>query len=140
MINLKPYSSSVLAFAGFILIVIGIYFVFIRPALLPEDFKYIGTKSSILNERFPQLSPWLQKVFWVMGSYICTSGLLTVFIALTSFRKRTYGAFTIVAISGITSIGSMTVINFIIDSDFKWTLLALTLPWVFALTLYKIHK
>ena len=125
MINLKPYSSSVLAFAGFILIVIGIYFVFIRPALLPEDFKYIGTKSSILNERFPQLSPWLQKVFWVMGSYI---------------RKRTYGAFTIVAISGITSIGSMTVINFIIDSDFKWTLLALTLPWVFALTLYKIHK
>ncbi len=140
MIKLKPYSAPILAFGGFLLIAMGIYFLFIRPALLPEDFKYIGSTSSTVKEISPRLTVWLQNVFWVMGSYIFTTGLLTIFIALTSFRTRTHGSFSIIVISGITSIGFMTVINFMIDSDFKWTLLVFTLPWVVALTLYKIHK
>ena len=132
--------SQSLAFAGLLLIAMGIYFVLLRPALLPEDLLYMKTTSSIVKENFPQLSVWLQKVFWVMGGYIFTTGLLTIFIALTSFRTRTKGAFAIAAISGVTSIGFMTVVNFMIDSDFKWTLLAFTLPWCIALILYKLHK
>ncbi len=140
MLKLKPYSSSLLAFGGFLLCAMGMYFVFIRPALLPEDYKYIGTISSAANETIPQLSDWLQKVFWVMGSYIFTTGLLTVYIALTSFRTRIRGVFTIVVITGLGSIGCMTVVNFIINSDFKWVLLAFTLPWLIALILYRLHK
>ena len=140
MLKLKPYSASILALAGFLLVAMGFYFVLLRPALLPEDLIYIGTTSSTIKEIFPQLTVWLQKVFWVMGSYILTTGLLTIFIALTSFRTRTHGAFSIVLISGITSIGSMTVVNFIIGSDFKWVLLTFTLPWVIALILYRLHK
>lgn len=75
-----------------------------------------------------------------MGGYIFTTGLLTVFISFTSFRKRLPGAFSTVALAGISSIGSMTVVNFIIGSDFKWLLLTFTLPWVIALILYRIHK
>ena len=75
-----------------------------------------------------------------MGSYIFTSGLLIIFIALTSFRKRLPGTFIIVALAGITSIGSMMVVNFIIDSDFKWLLFIFTLPWAMALILYQLHK
>ena len=75
-----------------------------------------------------------------MGSYIFTAGLLTVFISLTSFRKRLSGAFGIVAVSGISSIGSMAVVNFIIGSDFKWLLLIFSLPWAIALILYRLHK
>ena len=140
MEKLKTYSASILALGGFLLIAMGIYFVFIRPSLLPEDFKYIGTTSSFIQENIPQLSDWLQKVFWVMGGYIFTSGLLIIFIALTSFRKRLPGAFGIVALAGITSIGSMTVVNFMIGSDFKWLLLTFTLPWIIALILYRLHK
>ena len=140
MIKLKPYSASVLAFAGLLLIVMGIYFVLLRPALLPEDLRYMKTTLSVIHDSAQGLSAWLQKVFWVMGSYIFTTGLLTIFISLTSFRKRVSGAFGIVAITGISSIGSMTMVNFMISSDFKWLLLIFTLPWAIALILYRLHK
>ena len=140
MINIKPYSSSILALGGFLLVAMGIYFVFMRPALLPEDLLYMKTTSSIIQENIPQLSGWLQKVFWVMGSYIFTTGLLTIFIARTSFRSRTHGTFSIIAISGISSIGAMTLVNFMIASDFKWALFAFTIPWLIALILFQFHK
>ena len=140
MLTLKPYSALILASGGLLLIAMGAYFIFLRPSLLPEDYKYIGTTSSIIQGGIPQLSAWLQKVFWVMGSYIVTSGLLTIFISLTSFRSRTNGAFIIMMISGISSIGFMTLVNFILDSDFKWILLALTFLWLIALILYRLHK
>jgi hypothetical protein len=138
--NLKPYSVSILALGGFLLVAMGVYFVFLRPPLLPEDYKYIRTTSSAVKENFPLLTAWLQKVFWVMGSYIFTTGLLTIFIALTSFRTRTKGAFSINLISGITSIGFMTAVNFMIDSDFKWVLLAFTILWLLSLILYSFNK
>ena len=93
-----------------------------------------------MNDSAQGLSAWLQKVFWVMGSYIFTTGLLTIYISLTSFRKRINGSFGIVAISGISSIGSMTIVNFVIGSDFRWLLLIFTVPWVIALILYRFHK
>lgn len=140
MEKLKPYSALILALGGFILFVMGFYFVFIRPPLLPEDLRYMQTTSMAMNNSATGLAVWLQKVFWVMGSYILTTGLLTIFIALTSFRKRTQGAFPIVAIAGMSSIGFMTIVNFIINSDFKWILLVFTLPWLIALMLYRLHK
>jgi hypothetical protein len=140
MINLKPYSASALTVGGLILIAMGIYFIFFRPVLLPEDLRYMKTTSSLILKNIPQISGWLQRVFWVMGSYIFTAGLLIVFIALTSFRIRMDGAFIIIIIVGISSIGSMTVVNFIIGSDFRWVLLAFTLPWIIALILYRFHK
>ena len=116
----------------------GTYFVLLRPPLLPEDLRYIG--STLQNENIAGLPNWLQKVFLVMGGYIFTTGLLIVFISFTSFRNRTPGSFITVALAGITSIGSMTVVNFIINSDFKWVLLIFALPWAIALMLYRLHK
>ena len=92
------------------------------------------------QDKMQGLQMWLRKVFWVMGSYIFTTGLLTIFMAFTSFQTRTRGTFGIVLLSGISSIGAMTVVNFIIGSDFKWILLIFTLPWVIALILYRLHK
>ena len=140
MLKLKPYSASLLALAGLLLVAMGIYFVLLRPPLLPEDLRYMQTNLSVINNSATGLSSWLQKVFWVMGSYIFTTGFLTIFIGVTSFRKRSPGAFIVVAIAGISSIGSMTVVNFMIDSDFKWVLLTFTLPWIIALILYRLHK
>ena len=140
MMNHKPYSASVLAFAGLILAGMGLYFIFIRPPLLPEDLNYMGTTLQNTKANIPGLLTWLQKVFWVMGGYIFTTGLLTVFISTTSFLNRLPGAFSIVALAGISSIGSMTIVNFMISSDFKWVLLIFTLPWAIALILYRLHK
>lgn len=118
----------------------GLFFIFLRPPLLPEDLRYIGVAMQNVNENIPGLANWLQKVFWVMGGYIFATGSLTIFIALASFRKRMRGAFSIVALAGISSIGSMTVVNFIIGSDFRWLLLTFTLLWTIALILYRLHK
>ncbi len=140
MLRLKPYSASLLVLAGVVLMVVGFYFIFLRPPLLPKDLRYIGTTLSDTNNNIPGLSSWLKKVFWVMGSYIFTTGLLTAYIAVTSFRTRTRGALLVVTIAGFTSIGFMTFVNFIIGSDLKWTLLALTFPWAISLVLYRLHK
>lgn len=140
MIKGKPYSATVLVLAGIILAGIGFYFIFLRPSLLPEDLHYMVTTVGNIKQNIPGLYNWLQKVFWVMGGYIFATGLLTVFISVTSFRKRSPGAFIIVALAGISSIGLMTIVNFMIGSDFKWLLLIFALPWAIALTLYRFHK
>ena len=140
MLKLKPYSSSMLALGGLLLVAMGIYFVLLRPPLLLEDLLYIGSTLQNAKENIPGLLNWLQKVFWVIGGYIFTTGLLIIFIAITSFRKRLRGAFSVVALAGISSIGLMTVVNFMIGSDFKWFLLIFTLPWIIALILYRLHK
>ena len=140
MIKLKPYSASCLTLGGFLLAGMGLYFIFLRPPLLPEDLQYMNTTLSVVQNNIFNLSTWLQKVFWVMGGYIFTTGLLTMYVAQTSFRTRTRGAFIIVAIAGITSIGSMTIVNFILQSDFRFVLLVFTIPWLLALILYSLHK
>ena len=47
-----------------------------------------------------------------MGGYLFTTGLLTVYIALTALRARATGAMDIVAVAGLASIGWMVVVNF----------------------------
>ncbi len=140
MIKLKPHSALFLTLGGFLLAGMGIYFVFLRLPLLPEDSKYIGFSLLAIQNNIPGLSMWLQKVFWVLGCYIFTAGLLTMYVAQTSFRTRTQGAFAIVSIAGLSSIGSMTIVNFILHSDFKWVLLAFTIPCIVSLILYQVHK
>ena len=75
-----------------------------------------------------------------MGGYIFTTGLLTMYVSQSSFRTRTQGAFIILSLAGITSIGSMAIVNFMLQSDFRWVLLAFTIPWFLALILYTFKK
>lgn len=88
----------------------------------------------------PGLLDWLEKVFWVMGGYIFTTGLLTLYVALTSFRARVKGVSGVVAFAGLTSIGWMSVVNFIIDSNYKWLLLTFAVLWGFALVLFWLER
>jgi hypothetical protein len=129
-------SSAALTLGGVILIGLGLYFIFIRPAVLPEDPRFMGTTLEQIRSTFPGLLLWLPRVFWVLGGYMVSTGVLTCYLARTSFRSRTPGAAWVAALSGITSIGLMVVVNFLIASDFKWLLLAFTVPWIMALSLY----
>ena len=126
-------SSTFLVFNGVILMGLGLYFIFIRPPLLPEDPRFMGTTLAEIQATAPGLLIWLHRVFWVMGGYIFTTGLLTAYIAFTAFPQLTRGARFVVAQAGLTSIGWMAIVNFMIDSDFKWLLLAFNLPWIVAL-------
>ena len=134
---MKPqnYSSFVLGLGGILLIGLGLYFVFLRPPLLPEDPRYIGTTLAEIQATLPGLLVWLRRVFWVMGGFMVASGLLTIYIAVTTFGQLGRGTRLLVALANLTSIGWMAVVNFMIDSDFKWLLLTFNFPWILALFL-----
>ena len=68
--------------------------------------------------------------------FMFTTGLLTFYVALTSFRARVRGVAGVMALAGLASIGLMAVVNFMIASDFKWLILSFVLPWALALGLY----
>lgn len=125
-------SSAFLVFNGVILMGLGLYFVFIRPALLPEDPRFMGTTLAEIQATMPGLLSWLRRVFWVMGGFMFASGLLITYIAITTFQQLTRGVRSVTALAGLTSIGWMAVVNFMINSDFKWLLLAFNLPWIAA--------
>jgi hypothetical protein len=121
---------------GIILIGMGIYFVFLRPVLLPEDLNYMNTSEVEINSHLPGLTHWLQKVFIVLGGYIGASGTLMLYFGIAKDYQKSILLFIFIFISGLTSIVMMTAINFIIDSDFKWLLLLFTTPWIFSIMTY----
>lgn len=95
----------------------------------------MGSTVAQIHDILPRLAPWLRRVFGVLGGYMLATGLLTVHVAMTTFRSGPRGATMIAAVSGLVSIGGMAVTNFAINSDFRWLLLGFTLPWVVALAL-----
>ena len=129
-------SSASLALGGALLFGLGLYFILLRPALLPEDPRFMGTTLEQIQNALPGLLVWLPRVFWVLGGYMVSAGILTVYVARTSFRDRAPGAAWVATLSGLTSIGLMVVVNFLIGSDFRWLLLSFTAPWFLALWFY----
>ena len=139
-IELKPYSATLLALGGVILMGLGLYFVFLRPPLLPEDPRFMGTTLEQILATMPGLLVWLRRVFWVVGGYMFAAGLLTIHVAMTSFRLRYRGAAVVAGLAGLASIGLMAAVNFMIDSDFKWLLLLFVVPWMLSLALYRSER
>ncbi len=135
-----PLSSIVLVLFGAALVLMGGFFLLQRPALLPEDFRFIGQSAAQVDTAIPGLRSWLFHVFRVMGGYIVAAGILTITLAVTSFRQHHWGAAVGVFLAGAASIGWMVVINFIIDSDYKWLLLAIFALWALSLGLFWFEK
>lgn len=131
-----PVSAILLAAAGLAVAGTGLYFIFLRPPLLPEDIRYVGLSSAQLGIVEPRLEAWLGQVFRVFGGYILATGVLTITVAATSFRAHHRGAALGAAIGGATSIGLMTAVNFTIHSDFKWVLLVIASAWACSLVLF----
>ncbi len=128
-------ASVTLALGGVILMGMGFYFGFLRQPLLPEDLRYMDASLAQIQTTLPGLELWLVRVFRVLGGYMFATGLLTVYVAATGFRTGGLGVIAVVSVTGLTSIGWMAITNFVINSDFKWLLLAFTLPWVVTLSL-----
>ncbi len=135
-----PVSAILLALAGVTLVGAGLYFLLLRPPLLPEDIGYMGLDGAQLAAVRPRLEAWLTHVFRVMGGYVLAMGVLTVTLAATSFRQHQWGAGLGALIGGAVSIGWMAVVNFMIDSDFKWSLLGMALLWAASLAFFWFEK
>jgi hypothetical protein len=135
-----PPSTLLLVIAAIMLIGTGGYFIFIRPALLVEDVRYMGLSAAQLDVVQAPLARWLTQVFRVMGGYVLATGVLAMTLALTAFREHRIGAAIGVLTGGIASIGWMTIVNFMIDSDFKWVLFCIAFIWAASLILFLTER
>jgi hypothetical protein len=138
--NLRWSASSILlACSGLLLIGVGCYFLFLRPALLPEDIRYMQLTPAEMQSISPRLAGWLSHVFQVMGGYVTATGVLALASAATAFRQRQPWAVAGVVVAGAASIGWMAAINFVINSDFKWMLLGLALTWAASIACFALE-
>ena len=93
----------------------------------------MGSTVADLIDVVPALSRWLRRVFWVLGGFAATTGILVVYVARTSFSTSSAGGLVVLTAAGVTSVGWMTVVNFMIRSAFRWALFALAAMWALGL-------
>lgn len=105
---------------GVIMAEIGAFLLFARPALLPEDLRYLGQSASDIDTAVPALRRWLELVFTVLGGYAMATGVLTVYLAANEIPDASWSAVAVLAVTGGSSLGVMTVVNFMLHSAFRW--------------------
>ncbi len=115
---------------------LGLYFILLRPALLPEDPRFMGTSLEALRIAAPGLERWLGHVFNVMGGFMVAAGVLTALVAWRFLAARAPGTLLAMSIAGGFSVALMSATNFMLGSDFRWLLLAPALLWAVGLGSY----
>ena len=133
-------SKWILVACGIWLIGLGGYFMLARPALLPEDLHYLGSSAIEVEVLLPHLVSWLRNVFSVMGGFIAGCGALMIFVSLRAVPQRLPGTGTALACAGLLTVATMSWINFVLDSDFKWLLLAPAVAWLIGLVSYGVGR
>ena len=129
----RTISTYALMACGIWLIGLGLYFLILRPPLLPEDFRYLGTSQVEIQAAVPGLARWARRVFTVMGGFMAGAGVLTISVAMNASAGRTKWTWIALALAGLFTVGTMSVVNFQLNSDFKWLLLIPSLLWVIGL-------
>ena len=135
-VTLIQPSAKVFIACGAWLIALGLYFLFLRPALLPEDPKYIGSSLEAIRAAMPGLERWLGHVFNLMGGFMVATGAMTVLVAYRFLARRERGTFAALTVAGAASVALMSATNFLLHSDFCWPLLMPALLWLAGLLCY----
>lgn len=132
-----PISKFLFVACGAWLIGLGLYFVFLRPALLPEDLRYIGTEPDEIQPVIAGLARWARRVFTVMGGFMMGAGVFTIHLATSASVGQEKRTWIVLALGGLLTVGTMSMANFQLDSDFKWLLLIPSLLWFAGLLSYR---
>jgi hypothetical protein len=135
-----PASAWIFLACGIWMVGLGAYFVLLRPPLLPEDPRFMGSTLPQIRAALPGLERWLNQVFNVMGGFMAGSGVLTAYLAFTAVPARTRGAGIVLALAGLATVATMSWVNFTIDSSFKWLLLVPALLWLAGLAAYSLER
>ena len=121
---------------GVWLVGLGLYFIAVRPPLLPEDSLFMGTTLAQIRTAVPGLESWLRQVFTVMGGFMAGAGVLTIFVAMVAMPPRLKWTSWAMALSGVLTVALMSATNFALYSDFRWLLLVPALVWLVGLALH----
>ena len=135
-IRTRHIAKWLLVACGVWLVSLGFYFIFLRPPLLPEDPRFMGSSLEQVRAAIPGLEVWLKRVFIVMGGFMAGTGILTIFVACAAMPVRLKGTSWAIALCGVLTVALMSLVNFDLHSDFKWVLLAPALIWLSGLALH----
>ena len=136
----RHVSRWMLTACGIWLVGLGLYFVVLRPPLLPEDPRFMGTTLEQVRMAVPGLEAWLQRVFTVMGGFMAGAGVLTVFVATVAMPLRSKGTPWALGVAGALTVVLMSATNFALQSDFRWLLLLPALVWIAGLVVYLSNR
>ena len=133
---LHRLSKWIFVACGIWLIGLGGYFMFARPSLLPEDLRYLGSSAIQVEALLPHLASWLRNVFTVMGGFIAGCGVLTIFVSVRAVPQCLLGTGIALGCAGLLTVATMSWTNFVLNSDFKWLLVAPAVAWLLGLVSY----
>ncbi len=108
----------------------------VRPPLLPEDLRFLGSSAIQVEALLPRLTSWLGNVFTVMGGFMAGSGVLTVFVSMRAVPQNLSGTGATLVLTGALTVAIMSATNFALGSDFKWLLLVPAVAWLLGLVCY----
>ena len=132
----RDASTWLLNACGVWLVGLGLYFILLRPPLLPEDLRALSATPAQIQATVPGLESWLNQVFTVMGGFMAGAGLLTAFVATIAMPARLKGTGWVIGLSGVLTVVLMSATNFALNSDFRWLLLVPAFAWLSGLALY----
>jgi hypothetical protein len=97
----------------------------VRPPLLPEDLRFLGSGREALKAIAPRLEPWLHWVFTVLGGQMAAVGALTLAAAIRLFRRKVEHGRELLplGVAGALSVGLMSAVNVALASDSRWLLI-----------------
>ena len=133
---LQWFSKWIFVACGIWLIGLGGYFMLARPPLLPEDLRYLGSSAIQVEALLPHLAPWLRNVFTVMGGFIAGCGVLIIFVSVRAVPQCLQSTGIALGSTGLLTVATMSWTNFVLDSDFKWLLLAPAVVWLLGFVIY----
>ena len=117
------------ALSGILLLVLGlltmgtaVFFLVLRPALLPEDIRHTGIDPGTLPPAFLE---WLGTVFRTWGGFIAGFGVLLLGIGGFLLSGRARCLYWATAIGAVVAFGRFLFSNLLLDSDFLWFISAL---------------
>ena len=133
---LHRLSKWIFVACGIWLIGLGGYFMLARPPLLPEDLRYLGSSAIQVEVLLPHLASWLRNVFTVMGGFTAGCGILTIVVSVRVVPQCLPGTGAVLGCAGLLTVATMSWTNFVLDSNFKWLLLAPVVAWMLGLVSY----
>lgn len=119
-----PLVGALVLVLGVLTLGTGIYFLWLRPPLLPEDILFIGVAPDVLP---PPLLDWLGIVFRTWGGFIAGFGALLMGIGTFMLTGRARWLYWATALGILAAFGRFLISNIVLRSDFLWFIAAIFL-------------
>lgn len=115
----------------------GIHFVFLRPAMLPEDLRFTGMELRLLT---PEMAGWLQIVFRTWGGFMAGFGFLLSSVAGYFITSRTELLELGTSFAVLIAFGGFLASNLQIHSAYLWFVGALFTAALLVSLLFRLAR